>query len=227
MPLIKLENVSKVYQMGETKVQALKNINLKIEKGENVVIIGPSGCGKSTLLHLMGCLDRPTKGKVLIDGRDISKLSDNELAKIRREKIGFIFQFFYLIPTLTALENVMLPMTFAGVPSKEKIRRAKELLKLVGLERRMYHKRSELSGGEIQRVAIARALANDPEIILADEPTGNLDSKSGKEVIKYLVRLNKEKNVTLVVVTHDLSIIKFFERKIYLKDGRIIKEESP
>ena len=226
MPLIKLENVSKVYRMGETKVQALKNINLKIEKGENVVIIGPSGCGKSTLLHLMGCLDRPTKGKVLIDGRDVSKLSDNELAKIRREKIGFIFQFFYLIPTLTALENVMLPMTFAGVPSKEKIRRAKELLKLVGLERRMYHKRSELSGGEIQRVAIARALANNPEIILADEPTGNLDSKSGKEVIKYLVRLNKEKNVTLVVVTHDLSIVKFFERKIYLKDGQIIKEES-
>ncbi|HDD71435.1 MAG TPA: ABC transporter ATP-binding protein [Candidatus Aenigmarchaeota archaeon] len=226
MSLIKLENVSKVYRMGETKVQALKNINLKIEKGENVVIIGPSGCGKSTLLHLMGCLDRPTKGKVLIDGRDVSKLSDNELAKIRREKIGFIFQFFYLIPTLTALENVMLPMTFAGVPSKEKIRRAKELLKLVGLERRMYHKRSELSGGEIQRVAIARALANDPEIILADEPTGNLDSKSGKEVIKYLVRLNKEKNVTLVVVTHDLSIVKFFERKIYLKDGQIIKEES-
>ncbi len=227
MPLIKLENVSKVYRMGETKVQALKNINLKLEKGENVVIIGPSGCGKSTLLHLMGCLDRPTRGKVLIDGRDISKLSDNELAKIRREKIGFIFQFFYLIPTLTALENVMLPMTFAGVPSKEKEKRAKELLKLVGLEKRMHHKRSELSGGEIQRVAIARALANSPEIILADEPTGNLDSKSGKEVIKYLVRLNKEKNVTLVVVTHDLSIIKFFERKIYLKDGRIIKEERP
>jgi len=213
--------------MGETKVQALKNINLKIEKGENVVIIGPSGCGKSTLLHLMGCLDRPTKGKVLIDGRDVSKLSDNELAKIRREKIGFIFQFFYLIPTLTALENVMLPMTFAGVPSKEKIRRAKELLKLVGLERRMHHKRSELSGGEIQRVAIARALANDPEIILADEPTGNLDSRSGKEIMKYLVKLNKEKNVTLVVVTHDPMVASFFKRKIYLKDGRIIKEESP
>ncbi|RLI98665.1 MAG: hypothetical protein DRP00_01550 [Candidatus Aenigmatarchaeota archaeon] len=227
MPLIKLENVSKVYRMGETKVQALKNINLKIEKGENVVIIGPSGCGKSTLLHLMGCLDRPTKGKVLIDGRDVSKLSDNELAKIRREKIGFIFQFFYLIPTLTALENVMLPMTFAGVPSKEKIRRAKELLKLVGLERRMHHKRSELSGGEIQRVAIARALANDPEIILADEPTGNLDSRSGKEIMKYLVKLNKEKNVTLVVVTHDPMVASFFKRKIYLKDGRIIKEESP
>lgn len=228
MEVVRCENVWKIYNYGtELEVPALKNINLKIEKGENIVIIGPSGCGKSTLLHLIGCLDRPTKGKIFIDGKDVSKLSDDELAKIRREKIGFVFQFFYLIPTLTALENVMLPMTFAGVPSKEKEKRAKELLKLVGLEKRMHHKRSELSGGEIQRVAIARALANNPEIILADEPTGNLDSRSGKEIMKYLVKLNKEKNVTLVVVTHDPMVASFFKRKIYLKDGRIIKEESP
>lgn len=225
MALIEFQNVSKIYRLGETEVQALKNISLKIEKGEAVAVIGPSGCGKSTLLHLMGCLDKPSSGKIFIEGRDVSKLSDNELAKIRREKIGFVFQFFHLIPTLNSLENVALPMTFAGVNEKERIRRAKELLKLVGLEKRIYHKKSELSGGEIQRVAIARALANNPEIILADEPTGNLDSKSGREIMDYLLKLNEERNVTLVVVTHNLAMVKYFGRKIYLKDGKIIKEE--
>lgn len=225
MALIELQNVSKIYKLGETEIYALKNIYLKVERGEAVAIIGPSGCGKSTLLHLIGCLDKPSSGKIFIEGKDVSKLSDDELAKIRREKIGFVFQFFHLIPTLNSLENVALPMTFTRINEKEKIKRAKELLKLVGLEKRIYHKRSELSGGEIQRVAIARALANNPEIILADEPTGNLDSKSGREIIEYLLKLNKERNVTLIVVTHNLAMVKIFGRKIYLKDGKIIKEE--
>ncbi len=226
MALIEVQNLTKIYQLGETKVVALDNVSFNIEKGEAVAIIGPSGCGKSTLLHLIGCLDKPTRGKVLIEGKDVSKLDENELARIRREKIGFVFQFFHLIPTLNAVENVMLPMTFSGIPEKEKFKRALELLKLVGLEKRIYHRRSELSGGEIQRVAIARALANNPEIILADEPTGNLDSKSGKEIMNYLMKLNHEKKVTLVVVTHNLAMVKDFKRKIYLKDGKIIKEEK-
>ena len=226
MALIEVQNLTKIYQLGETKVVALDNVSFNIEKGEAVAIIGPSGCGKSTLLHLIGCLDKPTRGKVLIEGKDVSKLDENELARIRREKIGFVFQFFHLIPTLNAVENVMLPMTFSGIPEKEKSKRALELLKLVGLEKRIYHRRSELSGGEIQRVAIARALANNPEIILADEPTGNLDSKSGKEIMNYLMKLNHEKKVTLVVVTHNLAMVKDFKRKIYLKDGKIIKEEK-
>jgi len=226
MALIEVQNLTKIYQLGETKVVALDNVSFNIEKGEAVAIIGPSGCGKSTLLHLIGCLDKPTRGKVLIEGKDVSKLDENELARIRREKIGFVFQFFHLIPTLNAVENVMLPMTFSGTPEKEKFKRALQLLKLVGLEKRIYHRRSELSGGEIQRVAIARALANNPEIILADEPTGNLDSKSGKEIMNYLMKLNHEKKVTLVVVTHNLAMVKDFKRKIYLKDGKIIKEEK-
>ncbi len=225
MALIELQNVSKIYKLGKTEIQALKNISLKIERGEAIAIIGPSGCGKSTLLHLIGCLDKPTSGKILIDGKDVSKMNENELAKIRREKIGFVFQFFHLIPTLNALENVVLPMIFAKVPERERNKRALELLRLVGLEKRIYHKRSELSGGEIQRVAIARALANNPEIILADEPTGNLDSKSGKEIMEYLLKLNQERNATLIVVTHNLAMVKNFRRKIYLRDGKIIKEE--
>ncbi len=225
MSLIELQNVSKIYRFGETEIRALKNISFKVEKGEAIAIIGPSGCGKSTLLHLIGCLDKPSSGKIFIDGKDVSKLNENELARIRREKIGFVFQFFHLIPTFNALENVVLPMIFAKVPEKERIKRAMELLKLVGLEKRIYHKRSELSGGEIQRVAIARALANNPEIILADEPTGNLDSKSGREIVEYLLKLNEKRNVTLIVVTHNLSMVKNFRRKIYLKDGEIIKEE--
>ena len=223
--VIVCKNVHKLYNLGtKAEVKALNGISLEIKKSERMAIIGPSGCGKSTLLHLLGCLDRPTSGKILFKGKDVSKLSDNELAKIRREQIGFVFQFFYLIPTLTALENVMLPMAFAGVSKKERERRARELLRLVGLEKRLQHRRSELSGGEAQRVAIARAMANNPEIILADEPTGNLDSKAGKEIIETLIKLNEKKGVTLVIVTHDPIIAKKAKRIIYLKDGKIVKE---
>ena len=223
--IVELEDVQKIYQLDKVEVPALREINLKIKKGERLAISGPSGCGKSTLLNLIGCLDRPTKGKIFIDGKDISELNDNELATIRGKKVGLVFQFFYLIPTLTALKNVMLPMVFAGISESEQEKKAKQLLKMVDLEKRMYHKPSELSGGERQRVAIARAMANSPEMILADEPTGNLDSKSGREVINILLKLNKEKGVTLVIVTHDVYIAKSAQRRIYLKDGKIIRSE--
>jgi putative ABC transport system ATP-binding protein len=223
--VVNVQQVSKVYRMGEVDLQALNGVSLKILPSENVSIIGPSGSGKSTLLHLMGCLDRPTSGKIYIDGVDTSKLNSNKLAEIRRNKIGFVFQFFYLIPTLNALENVELPMMFAGVGERERRERAEELLELVNLKSRMKHRPAELSGGERQRVAIARALANNPKIVLADEPTGNLDSASGKEIIDLLKRLNEEKGVTLVIVTHDPYIASIMERTIYLKDGRIVKED--
>lgn len=226
MEIIRCVNVSKSYNPGiAAEVKALKNINLKINSGERVAIIGPSGSGKSTLLHLIGCLDKPTKGKIFIAGKDTSKLTDDELARIRREKIGFVFQFFYLFPTLTALENVMLPMVFTKRNRLERRERAKKLLKLVGLEKRFHHYPLQLSGGERQRVAIARAMANNPEIILADEPTGNLDSKSGKDVIKILTKLNEKEGVTLVLVTHDKFIASHAKRIIKLKDGKIIGGE--
>jgi putative ABC transport system ATP-binding protein len=220
---IELRDVEKEYDLGAIKLHVLKEIKLKVKKSDIVAIMGPSGSGKSTMLHMLGCLDRPTRGKVIIDGVDVSRLNDDELAKIRREKIGFIFQFFYLIPSLTALKNVELPMTFIKSSAKDREKRAKELLKMVGLEDRMYHRPSQLSGGESQRVAIARALANNPQIILADEPTGNLDSKSGKEIMDILVKLNKERGVTLIIVTHDSSIARHAEKVINLKDGKIIK----
>lgn len=222
--IVELENVQKVYQLGGVEVPALRGISLEVKKGERIAISGPSGCGKSTLLNLIGCLDRPTSGKVFIDGKDVSKLGDNELAIVRREKIGFVFQFFYLIPTLTAFDNVMLPMTFTGISKSEQEKRAKKLLEMTGLKGRMDHRPSELSGGERQRVAIARAIVNNPQIILADEPTGNLDSKSGKEVINILLKLNKKEGITLVIVTHDPYIAYNAQRIIYLKDGEIIKE---
>lgn len=223
--VVELQNVEKEYDLDTIKLKVLNGINLKIKKSETVGIMGPSGSGKSTMLHLLGCLDRPTKGKVIVDGIDVSKLDENNLAKIRREKIGFIFQFFYLIPSLTALRNVELPMTFVGDESREREKKAKELLNMVGLEGRMNHRPSQLSGGESQRVAIARAIANDPQIILADEPTGNLDSASGKEIIELLVNLNKEKKVTLITVTHDPNIAKHMKRIINLKDGKILRDE--
>jgi putative ABC transport system ATP-binding protein len=217
--IIELRNVCKDYGTGEARIRAVCNVNLKIKGKESVAIMGPSGCGKSTMLHLIGCLDRPTRGKIIIEGRDVSNLSDNELAKIRREKIGFIFQFFNLIPSFTALENVELPMIFSKTKNRKK--RAKELLSLVGLSHRIDHYSSQLSGGETQKVAIARALANNPKIVLADEPTGNLDSKSGKEVLEILVKLNKEKDVTLLIITHDSSIASYAKRKIKMKDGMV------
>lgn len=225
MPVIELKKVCKTYKMGEVDLHVLKDVDLKIERGQDLVIIGASGSGKSTLLNMIGILDKPSHGHIIIDGKDVSKLDENELAQIRRKKIGFVFQFFYLLPNLTALENVELPMIFADT-NHNRVNKAKTLLKKVGLSHRMNHYPGQLSGGERQRVAIARALVNDPDIILADEPTGNLDSSSGKDVMKLLYNLNKErKNLTLIVVTHDQNIAKNIKRKIYLKDGQIIKRE--
>lgn len=222
-PIIELKDVWKIYKMGDVQVVALSGLNLVVRKGEFVSIMGPSGSGKSTAMNMIGCLDIPTRGVILLDGKDISKLEESELAQIRGRKIGFIFQQFNLIPTLTALENIMLPMIFQGVPKDERIEKARQLLRMVELEDRMDHKPNELSGGQQQRVAIARALSNDPEVILADEPTGNLDSKTGSTVMDFLKKLHDEKGKTIVLVTHDEDVAKNAERIEYLKDGKIIK----
>jgi len=212
--------------MGRVLVQALRGVSFDAEEGELLTIFGPSGSGKSTLLNLMGGLDRPDEGEILIDGSNILKLSDDKLAELRLTKIGFVFQFFNLLPRLTALKNVELPLTIAGMPENEVLNRAKETLRLVGLEARMNHKPSELSGGEQQRVAIARALINSPKIVLADEPTGNLDTKTGWEIVQLMKKLNEEKSQTFVIVTHDQHITETANRIIHLKDGLIegIKE---
>lgn len=222
--LIKLEDVWKVYFLGKVKVWALRGLNLEIKKGTFLAIIGPSGSGKSTLLNIIGCLDLPTKGKVFLDGHDIERLSEDELAKIRGKKIGFVFQQFNLLPNLTALENVALPMIFQGIKEKERIERAKELLDTVGLKERLNHRPQELSGGEQQRVAIARALANDPEIIIADEPTGNLDSKSGKIIMDIFKKFYEKSQKTIVVVTHDPEIASYSQQILKIKDGKIISD---
>ena len=223
-PIIELKNVKKNYQLGKVNVTALDGVTMKINKNEFISIVGASGSGKSTLLHVMCCLSRPTEGKVLIDGKNIAEMDENELAIIRGKKIGFVFQTFNLIQRLSALENVTLPMWFLGKSEKEREERAKKLLKMVGLEHRMKHKPSEMSGGERQRVAIARALANDPPVIVGDEPTGNLDSKTGKEIISIFRNLYKQGR-TVILVTHDIEIAKRTKRRIYLKDGKIIKME--
>jgi len=204
----------------------LCGVSFDVREGEFLTIFGPSGSGKSTLLHLMGCLDRPDEGEILIDGSDILKLNDHELAELRLTKMGFVFQFFNLLPRLTALKNVELPLTIAGVPEKEALSRTEEMLRFVGLEARMNHKPYELSGGEQQRVAIARALINNPKIVLADEPTGNLDTKTGWEIVQLMKKLNEERKQTFVIVTHDPHIAETADRIIHLKDGLIegIKE---
>jgi putative ABC transport system ATP-binding protein len=223
-PVIELENVRKVYDSGSTRVEALKGVNLRVRRGEFLMVVGPSGSGKSTLLHIMGALDTPTSGRVRIAGREISRLSDRELARIRSRYVGFVFQEFNLIETLTALENVMFPMTLAGREDEEL---AKRLLLKVGLSEEHFDKfPNQLSGGERQRVAIARALANDPEVILADEPTGQLDTRNSRRIIKVFRRLSDE-GKTVVVVTHDLSLIKWADRVIVLRDGQIVEEGSP
>ncbi len=222
--IISLENVWKIYNLDGYKTYALKNINLKIKKGELVTILGPSGSGKSTLVHIIGCLDKPSKGKVYIFEKDISKLKESELAEMRKKKIGFVFQQFYLFPNLTALENVELPMIFAGIPKKDRIERAKVLLKEVGLLEKANHYPSKLSGGEQQRVAIARALANNPEIILADEPTGSLDVKSSEKVIQLFKILNEKYKKTVIIVTHDIKIAEYSKRIIVLKKGSIVAD---
>jgi putative ABC transport system ATP-binding protein len=223
--VIKLKDVGKVYQMDEVKVQALKKIDLEVNKNEFLAIMGPSGSGKSTLLHMIGCLDRPSYGKVFLNGVDISKLNDSKLARLRGKEIGFIFQTFNLYPTLNALENVELPMMIIEKNKKERKQRALELLKMVGLEGRAEHLPSQLSGGERQRVSIARALANDPQIILADEPTGNLDSKSGDGIMKTFVKLN-ESGKTVVVITHDQNIASHAKKIVKIKDGEIIRSDK-
>jgi len=216
--MIRAENLSKVYRMGKIEVPALRDVNLEIEEGEFISIVGSSGSGKSTLLNMLGCLDKPTSGAVFIDGVNTASLSENELAEIRREKIGFIFQQFNLIHSLNALENVSLPMFFAGVGRDERMKRAAELLAKVGLRERMHHKPSELSGGQQQRVAIARALSNNPEIVIGDEPTGNVDSETGNAIMGILDGLNREGR-TVIVVTHDTEIAAHAPRVKRMKDG--------
>jgi len=224
--IIKLDNVWKIYQMGEVKVNALRGLNLEIKKGEFVAIMGPSGSGKSTAVNMVGALDIPTRGKVYLEGHDISKLSESDLAQIRGRKIGFIFQQFNLINTLSALENVTLPMVFQGIGKEERIDRAKNILNHVGLGDRMYHRPTELSGGEQQRVAIARSLANDPEVVLADEPTGNLDSTTGETVMGFLENLNRKEGKTIIMVTHDKNVAHHADRIEFLKDGMIVKRSK-
>ena len=224
--IIKLDNVWKTYEMGEVKVNALQGVNLEIKKGEFVAIMGPSGSGKSTAVNMVGSLDIPTKGKVYLEGHDISKLSESKLAQLRGRKIGFIFQQFNLINTLTALENVALPMVFQDIPREERIKKATRILEKIGLGDRMGHRPTELSGGQQQRVAIARALANEPDVILADEPTGNLDSTTGETVMGFLEELNKKDGKTIVMVTHDLNIAHHAHRIEFLKDGVIVKSKA-
>lgn len=219
--LIELEDVWKIYQMGETHVNALRGMNLKVNKGEFISVMGPSGSGKSTAMNMIGALDIPTKGRIFLGEHDISHLAESDLAQIRGKKIGFIFQGFNLIPTLTALENVMLTMMFQGTEEAKRKARAIKLLTEVGLGDRVNHKPSELSGGQQQRVAIARALANDPEIILADEPTGNLDSVSGKHIMKVLDDLHKKEGKTIIIVTHEEDVAHHAEKVYFLKDGRV------
>ncbi len=221
--IIKLDNIWKIYRMGEVEVNALKGISLEISRGEFVAITGASGSGKSTMMNLVGCLDLPTKGSVFLDGKDIAKLSESSLAQIRGQKIGFIFQQFNLISTLNALENVMLPLEFQDTPTDLARKKAIDILNLVGLGDRTGHLPSQLSGGQQQRVAIARSLANNPEVILADEPTGNLDSKTGSDVLKLLDKLWKEEGKTIIMVTHDLKLTSHAKRIVQLKDGQIIK----
>ncbi len=225
--IIRLRDVWKTYRMGDNEVHALSGLDLEVEKGEFLSIMGPSGSGKSTAMNMIGCLDIPTKGEVFLDGVDIATLDESDLAQIRGRKIGFIFQKFNLINTLTAKENVMLPMIFQGIPEAERHRKAGELLRLVDLGERMDHRPNELSGGQQQRVAIARALAVDPTVILADEPTGNLDSRTGGTVMEFLKKLHQEKGTTVVLVTHDEEVAKNADRVEYLRDGRIMRHGTP
>jgi len=219
--LIKLEDVHKIYKMDSTEVPALNGISLSINKGDFVALIGPSGSGKSTAMNLVGCLDLASKGEIYLKENNIRHLSESDLAQIRGKQIGFIFQVFNLVPSLTALENVALPMAFQNVPRGIRLKRARELLEQVGLSDRMKHLPSQLSGGQIQRVAIARALINDPEIILADEPTGNLDTKTGDEIMKLLYDLNR-KGKTIILVTHNPDLTKLANKIIRLKDGKLV-----
>lgn len=221
--VIQTIDLKKIYQMGSVEVRALAGVSFNIYRGEVVAIMGPSGSGKSTLMNLLGCLDHPTSGRYILDGEEVSELDDDELASIRNRKVGFVFQSFNLLPRQTALANVELPMRYAGV-GREKAERAREALDSVGLADRVYHRPTELSGGQQQRVAVARALVNDPAILMADEPTGNLDTKAGKEIMELLLTLNRKKGTTLIIVTHDPAIAAQTQRVIRLRDGLLEKE---
>jgi len=221
--MIRLQDITKVYPMGKRELTVLSGVNLNIEQGELVAIMGPSGSGKSTVLNLIGCLDKPTSGSYYLEGREVSRLSSTELAQVRAQKIGFVFQQFNLLPRATALANVELGMRYAGGVDRT---RALEALGRVGLSDRVNHRPAEMSGGEQQRVAIARALVKNPPLILADEPTGNLDSRSGKEVISILTSLHAEQGITLVMITHDVNIAQHCQRIINIKDGQVVSEET-
>ena len=222
--IISFQSVSKIYNLGETVVKALDNVSLSIYDNDYISIMGPSGSGKSTLMNIIGCLDVPTKGKYKFKDELISEMDDNQLANIRNEKIGFVFQTFNLLPKLNAMQNVEVPLIYSSLGRKERIERAEEALHIVGLQDRMTHKPNELSGGQRQRVAIARALVNKPSIILADEPTGNLDSKSGNEILKFFSKLHKDGN-TIIMVTHEESVAKLSKRRIDIFDGKIVRDE--
>lgn len=223
--VIQVENLVKTYRLGKVSIPALRGISFDVAKGEFLAVVGPSGSGKTTLLNLIGAIDKPTSGRIFIDGRDVTTLGEGELTKLRRHKIGFIFQFYNLIPALTALENVELPMLTAGVSRKDASKRASQLLETVGLSERVSHLPDELSGGEQQRVAIARALANKPSVILADEPTGDLDTKTGMEVVQILYDTSKKQNATVIVVTHDPMITERTDRILHMRDGNITAEK--
>ena len=219
--IISVKNLVKTFQIGDQELHALNGVSFDVRDGEFTAIMGPSGSGKSTMLNLLGCLDQPTNGSYRFDNEEVKELNSGQLVKIRRHKIGFIFQDFSLLPRLSALKNVELPLIYQGYRPKARQSKAREMLNAVGLERRINHKPTQLSGGEKQRVAIARALVSEPRIILADEPTGNLDSKTGEEILKLLTQIHKERKVTIIMITHDSHIAKSAERIIYLKDGKI------
>jgi putative ABC transport system ATP-binding protein len=223
--VIWISDLHKIYRLGTNEVHALRGVNLGIRQGNIVAIMGPSGSGKSTLMNIIGCLDQPTYGSYFLAGRDVGKMNDDELAAIRNRRVGFVFQSFNLLARTSALDNVILPLVYAGVGQRERRNRAKEVLNAVGLSDRMDHTPNELSGGQQQRVAIARALVNQPDIILADEPTGNLDSRSGEEIMAILQKLNQETGITVIIVTHDTRISYYTQRVIHLFDGKIVEEE--
>ena len=225
-PVIEVRNLEKVYRLGKNvEVPALRGVSFTVHSGEAVAIMGPSGSGKSTLMNILGCLDKPTRGEYYLDGQRVSELSDDELAHIRNRKVGFVFQTFNLLPRMSALENVALPLRYAGVLRGARAR-AREALERVGLGDRLHHRPNELSGGQQQRVAIARAIINNPSIILADEPTGNLDSRTGREIIELLLTLNREQGTTLIVVTHDPEVAHMMQRILHIRDGRLVREEG-